>query len=394
MAQLSDADIRERVRERYAVAATEMSKCGCAPGDCCQDFRTADSAGNDEFGPTLYAGIESDAAESGILSLGCGVPTQLADLSPGEVVVDLGSGAGADVLISARRVGPTGMVIGIDMTDEMLELARRNAAEADVANVRFVKGYIEELPLPSESVDVVISNCVINLTADKKIVFEEAARVLRPGGRLATSDVIADEDMDLATRADMQQWTGCTAGALTRHQLGVLLETAGFDDVEITETHRVHEHTAAAMIRAQRKSSLDVPRNNVANEGTTAMKLIQVFDPALCCSSGICGVDADQALINFAADAEWASRRGARIERFNLAQEPTAFADNTAVRGFLERSGADALPLVLVDGEVALAGRYPSRSDLTRWIGIGEIASGAVPAGASDGCCGGSGCCS
>jgi hypothetical protein len=124
------------------------------------------------------------------------------------------------------------------------------------------------------------------------------------------------------------------------------------------------------------------------------MKLIQVFDPALCCSSGICGVDADQALINFAADAEWASQRGARIERFNLAQEPTAFADNVMVRGFLERSGADALPLVLVDGEVALAGRYPSRSDLTRWVGIAEIASAAVPAGANDGCCGGSGCCS
>ena len=394
MARLSDADIRERVRERYAAAATEMSKCGSAPDDCCQDVRTADSAGNDVFGPQLYAGIESDVVESGILSLGCGVPTQLADLSPGEVVVDLGSGAGADVLISARRVGPTGMVIGVDMTDEMLELARRNAAEADVTNVRFVKGYIEVLPLASESVDVVISNCVINLTADKKIVLDEVARVLRPGGRLAISDVIADEDMDAATRADMQQWTGCTAGALTRHQLGVLLETAGFDDVEITETHRVHEHAAAAMIRAQRKPSLDLPRTTVANEGAKAMTLIQVFDPALCCSSGICGVDADQALINFAADAEWASQRGARIERFNLAQEPTAFADNTTVRGFLERSGADALPLGLVDGEVALAGRYPSRSDLTRWVGIGEIASAAVPAGASDGCCGGTGCCS
>jgi 2-polyprenyl-3-methyl-5-hydroxy-6-metoxy-1,4-benzoquinol methylase len=394
MARISDAEVRERVRERYAAAATDSGKCGCGPDDCCQDFRTADSAGNDVFGPKLYAGVESDIVESGILSLGCGVPTNLADLSPGEVVVDLGSGAGADVLISARRVGPTGTVIGVDMTDEMLELARRNAAEAGVTNVRFVKGYIEELPLASGSVDVVISNCVINLAADKKIVLEEAARVLRHGVRLAISDVIADENMDAATRADMQQWTGCTSGALTRHQLGALLEAAGFDNIEITETHRVHEHAAAAVIRAQRKSSLELPRNTVANEGATAMKLIQVFDPALCCSSGICGIDADQALINFAADAEWASQRGARIERFNLAQEPTAFADNVMVRGFLERSGADALPLVLVDGEVALAGRYPSRSDLTRWVGIAEIASAAVPAGANDGCCGGSGCCS
>lgn len=239
-----------------------------------------------------------------------------------------------------------------------------------------------------------ISNCVINLTADKTIVLEETARVLRPCGRRAMSDVIAHEDMDAATRADMQQWTGCTAGALTRDQLAVLLAMTGFDDIEITEPHRVHEHAAAAMIRAQRKPSRGLPRNTVANEGATAMKLIQVFDPALCCSTGICGVDADQALINFAADAEWASQRGARIERFNLAHEPTAFADNTTVRGFLERSGAGALPLVLVDGEVVLAGRYPSRSDLTRWVGLGEIASAAVPAGASDGCCGGSDCCS
>lgn len=135
MARLTGADIRERVRERYAAAATGMSTCGCGPDDCCQDFRSADGAGNGVFGPTRYAGIDSDVPESGILSLGCGVPTQLADLSAGGVAVDLGSGAGVDVLITARRIGRTGMVIGVDMTDEMLELARRNAVDADVANV-------------------------------------------------------------------------------------------------------------------------------------------------------------------------------------------------------------------------------------------------------------------
>ena len=149
-------------------------------------------------------------------SLGCGVPTAVADLKEGETVLDLGSGAGADVLISARRVGPTGRAIGLDMTDEMLELARGNAEKAGVENVEFHKGYIEEIPLPDASVDVVISNCVLNLSGDKPQVIREAARVLRPGGRFAISDVIADEDMDDATRADMQQWTGCIAGALTR----------------------------------------------------------------------------------------------------------------------------------------------------------------------------------
>jgi ubiquinone/menaquinone biosynthesis C-methylase UbiE len=156
------------------------------------------------------------------------------------------------VLISARRVGSTGRAIGLDMTDEMLELARANARDAGVENVEFVKGYIEELPLPDASVDVVISNCVINLSADKPRVLRETARVLRPGGRFAVSDVIADEDMDDATRTDMAAWTGCVAGALTRAEYAGALSDAGLVDVEVIETHRVHEHAASAIIRAHK----------------------------------------------------------------------------------------------------------------------------------------------
>jgi arsenite methyltransferase len=255
MAGLSDAELRERVRERYAAAATHTGKCGCAPDDCCHDVRTTDSAGEVVFGLNLYAGIEPDIADSDMLSLGCGVPTEVADLHPGDVVVDLGSGAGADALISARRVGPSGIVIGVDMTDQMLELARRNAETAGAANVRFVKGYIEALPLPSASVDVAISNCVINLAANKANVLAEAARVLRPGGRLAISDVVADEEMDVTARADMQHWTGCIAGALTHAQFSSALRAAGFVDIEIDETHRVHEHAAAVIVRARRAAS-------------------------------------------------------------------------------------------------------------------------------------------
>ena len=183
---------------------------------------------------------------------GCGVPTAVADLHDGETVLDLGSGAGADVLISARRVGATGKAIGLDMTDEMLELARTNAAEAGVENVEFLKGYLEEIPLPESSVDVVISNCVINLAADKRVVLAEAARVLRPGGRFAVSDVIADDGMDEATRADMAQWTGCIAGALTEAEFRAALAGAGLVDVEIRPTHRVHEHAGSAIIRARK----------------------------------------------------------------------------------------------------------------------------------------------
>jgi arsenite methyltransferase len=238
MADMTATGIREAVRERYAAAARS------AGGECCAP----------EFGDGLYADADRTGATDAAVaaSLGCGVPTAVADLHEGETVLDLGSGAGADVLISAHRVGPTGKAIGLDMTDEMLELARRNAADAGVANAEFRKGYIEEIPLPDASVDVVISNCVINLAADKSKVVREAARVLRPGGRFAVSDVIADPDMDAATRADMQQWTGCVAGALTRDEFERALRDAGMEDVEIRETHRVHAHAGSAIIRARK----------------------------------------------------------------------------------------------------------------------------------------------
>ena len=241
-------DVREQVRRRYAAAALGGRDAGCCGGP----VSTVDAEGREVFGAVLYG--EDDAAPEGAVgaSLGCGVPTAVADLHPGETVLDLGSGAGTDVLISARRVAPGGRAIGLDMTDEMLALARANAAEAGVGNVEFVRGYLEEIPLPDASVDVVISNCVINLAADKAVVIGEAARVLRPGGRFAVSDVIADEDMDEATRADMAQWTGCIAGELTEPEFAAALTAAGLVDVEIRATHRVHEHAASAIIRARK----------------------------------------------------------------------------------------------------------------------------------------------
>ncbi len=186
-----------------------------------------------------------------LASLGCGNPTAVAELRPGETVLDLGSGGGIDVLLSARRVGPTGKAYGLDMTDEMLGLARRNASEAEATNVEFVKGMIEDIPLPEGSVDVVISNCVINLSADKAAVLSEAARVLRPGGRLGITDVVADPDMDEETRRDMQAWTGCVAGAMTPDEYERRLRAAGFVDIEIRETHRVHASAGSAIVRAR-----------------------------------------------------------------------------------------------------------------------------------------------
>ena len=238
------ADIRETVRERYAQAARaaatpepESASCGCAP------FATTDAGGAEVFGAALYerAGRRRDHGGGAGLTRLRGADRGRRP-ARGETVLDLGSGAGADVLISARRVGPSGRAIGLDMTDEMLELARANAAQAGVENVEFIKGYIEEIPLPDASVDVVISNCVINLAADKRRVIAEAARVLRAGGRFAVSDVIADPDMDAATRADMAQWTGCIAGALTEAEFRAALTDAGLSEIEIRPTHRVHAH--------------------------------------------------------------------------------------------------------------------------------------------------------
>jgi arsenite methyltransferase len=252
MADVNHDDLRETVRRKYAAAA--MSTAAAPESNCCGPVSTTDAAGTPVFGGVLYDEAERDAAPASAVnaSLGCGVPTAVADLHAGETVLDLGSGAGTDVLISAQRVGPAGKAIGLDMTDEMLALARANAEQAGATNVEFVKGHIEEIPLPDASVDVVISNCVINLSGDKAQVLREVARVLKPGGRFAVSDVIADEDMDDATRADMAQWTGCIAGALTRREFNDTLVAAGLGEVEIRETHRVHEHAASAIVRARK----------------------------------------------------------------------------------------------------------------------------------------------
>ena len=250
------SEIRETVRERYAEAAKAAAggaEASCGEGGCCGPTGiTETEQGFENFGAELYAGADRDQLPNAakLASLGCGNPTAVAELHDGEVVLDLGSGGGIDVLLSARRVGEAGKAYGLDMTDEMLELARTNQREAGVENVEFLKGTIEEVPLPDDSVDVVISNCVINLSGDKPAVFREAARVLRPGGRFAVTDVVADPEMDEATRADMEQWVGCIAGALTPDEFERELVAAGFEEVELKETHRVHEHAGSAIIRA------------------------------------------------------------------------------------------------------------------------------------------------
>jgi ubiquinone/menaquinone biosynthesis C-methylase UbiE len=240
--------IRERVREKYADRARRVADGGTAEtsaSDCCTPSSTVAGASTSCCSPItsgLYAADETALVPDDAIkaSLGCGNPTALAELSAGERVLDLGSGGGIDVLLSARRVGPTGFAYGLDMTDEMLALARKNAAEQGAANVEFLKGHIEEIPLPDNHVQVVISNCVINLSADKGRVIREAFRVLAPGGRFAVSDVVAQGTIPPDLRHDMEAWVGCVAGALEDAEYRRLLTEAGFEDVDV-EVTRVYD---------------------------------------------------------------------------------------------------------------------------------------------------------
>jgi arsenite methyltransferase len=246
-------DVREVVRERYAAAARsvgELSESACCGPECCSGPASV-------FGATLYDRSTQGAApdEAFLASLGCGNPTAVAELHEGEVVLDLGSGGGLDVILSAKRVGPTGKAYGLDMTEEMLALALQNKERAGVENVEFLKGYIEAVPLPANTVDVLISNCVVNLSPDKATVFAEAFRVLKPGGRLALTDVVSDlpaEDRPF----DSDRWSACLAGALTRDAYASGLASAGFEDVQIVDSHAVEEGYASAIIRGRKPTEL------------------------------------------------------------------------------------------------------------------------------------------
>ncbi|MGH2660656.1 MAG: arsenite methyltransferase [Actinomycetota bacterium] len=241
------SEVREEVRRHYAEAARRVEAgdgCGCGTGECCE--------GDEVLGAALYDALDRDELpDAAILaSLGCGNPTAVAELGEGETVLDLGSGGGIDVILSARRVGPTGRAYGLDMTDEMLELARRNASEAGIANARFLKGYIEDVPLADATVDVIISNCVINLSADKPRVFAGMARVLRPGGRIGVSDVVASDELTPVDRAERGSHVGCIAGALSFAEYEAELVRAGFVDVAVTSTHQLADGLFGAIVRA------------------------------------------------------------------------------------------------------------------------------------------------
>jgi arsenite methyltransferase len=264
--------IHEEVRIRYANAALQATAGGC----CSSEPET--------IGAGLYTALEqAELPEAAVLaSLGCGNPIAVAELHEGERVLDLGSGGGIDVLLSAKRVGPTGRAIGLDMTDEMLALAQTNAAEAAATNVEFLKGHIEAIPLPADSVDVVISNCVINLAADKQAVFSEIARVLKPGGRMGVTDIVAEDHLSAEDRSGRGSYTGCIAGALSFSEFQAGLEAVGLTDVTVTPTHAVADGMVSAIVKATKPASAK-PRIDLAE-----LRSLPVADSGCCGGGGCC----------------------------------------------------------------------------------------------------------
>ena len=379
------------------------------------------------------------------MGLSCGNPLTLAGIHEGEVVVDLGCGGGMDVFLAARNVGSTGRVVGIDMTAEMLERARAGQQKIGLTNVEFHQSTIDQLPLADNSVDCVISNCVINLVPDKSAVFHEILRVLKPGGRVALSDIALKQELPSEVKQSVESYVGCISGAILIDEYRSLLKQAGFDSVVVTDTgadlnayamasdggccgevsccsdtaqstadaeqKSLHDGLASVMqsfdanayaasvrVHAMKNPSTHnvntIPVLNLQpNSKEKTMKSVQVYDKPMCCSTGVCGPDVDPVLPKFAADLDWLKNQGHNLERFNLAQQPQAFIENKAIHGLLSTAGTDCLPVVVVDGEVVSQTVYPSREDLASWVD-GAPANQLLPVTKSDGgCCGTSGCC-
>jgi SAM-dependent methyltransferase len=277
---MSTSHVQEAIREKYGKIARSVGGSCCGPSACgCGDPITSNLYSSAET-----AGLPSEAVA---VSLGCGNPTALVDLAPGQTVLDLGAGGGIDVLLSAKRVGPTGKVYGLDMTDEMLALARENQRKAGATNVEFLKGQIEAIPLPDNSVDVIISNCVINLSSDKDAVFREAFRVLKPGGRFAVSDVVVRGDVPAEVRRSMELWVGCIAGALDEREYGAKLTAAGFAEVDVESWRIYHVDDARSFLN---DNGIDVDRLAPAIDGKFASAFVRAQKPNAkrCCGPECC----------------------------------------------------------------------------------------------------------
>jgi ubiquinone/menaquinone biosynthesis C-methylase UbiE len=363
------------------------------------------------------------------MGLSCGNPVAIAGLRPGEVVLDLGCGGGLDVILASKRVGSTGLAIGVDMTPEMIQRARASADKVQATNVQFHLARVDQLPIEDSSVDCIISNCVINLVPDKGQAFGEMLRVLKPGGRIVLSDIALKQPLPDSVLADIHAYVGCISGAILIDDYARQLAEAGFTSVVVQDTFAdlnayaqagqasccstgsssappiasaVHDglvqvlqsfdaNRYAASVRIHALKPLQVSVTSIPSKGSI-MKTIEVYDKPMCCSTGICGADVDQRLVQFAADLQYIQSLGHNVHRYNLAQQPEAYIQNATVHALLSTRGTECLPLILVDDKIVSRGAYPSREMLKVWAAGGAALFEAAPA-SGDSCCGGSDCC-
>lgn len=408
---MSSQGIIDQVRDRYsAVANSDLS-----------NDQTGVRAVAEAFGysPEELAVLPAEAN----MGLSCGNPTATAHLKPGEVVLDLGCGGGIDVLLAAKKVGPTGKAIGIDMTPAMIARAQASAVKAGIANAKFHLARIDDLPIENNSVDCLISNCVINLAPDKPAVFREMYRVLKPGGRVAVSDIALKRSLPPEIGQDIMAYVGCIAGAISIPDYERMLREAGFDAVQIIDTKKdlnayaqiegsgccggpdnsccgssptssnnesqppeslhdslakllstcnVNDYAASVQVFAI-KSTTATKSSSVAEPKEKPMTTIQVFDKPMCCSTGICGPNVEPSLVQFAADLAWLKDQGVQVERYNLSQEPQAFVAHDDVKAVLHN--ANALPALRINGQIVSLGMYPPRHLLAEWCGVSAARS-------------------
>jgi arsenite methyltransferase len=383
--------VRQTVRQGYGQIAQSGDSC-CGPKPACCG---SSSAASQNLAQHIGYTIEDLKAlpEGANMGLSCGNPNALAELKPGETVLDLGAGGGFDVFIAGRKVGPKGRAIGVDMTPEMLAKARQGMAtyreRSGLNNVEFRLGEIEHLPLPDASVDVVISNCVINLSPDKSQVWREISRVLKPGGRVAVSDLALLKPLPPAILEMVQALVGCVAGAVPVAATEQMAKDAGLADILLTPKSayidgmvdwqdplykNILAHLPAGAKASDYLTSLEITArkpvstaaSSTAPPPTSTKPKLEVFDPAMCCSTGVCGPDVDPKLVRFAGDLKWLQEQGVEVKRFNLAQNPGAFVANESAQAALNQKGEAALPLLLVEGQVLASGDYPERDRLIK----------------------------
>lgn len=407
----------EDVREQYAaVARSGLSNDSAAVRSVAEAFGYS----QDEL---------ASLPDQANMGLSCGNPLALAGVTEGEVVLDLGCGGGMDVFLAAQRVGPTGKVIGVDMTAEMLDRARAGSKRLGLSHVEFHQATIDRLPLADNSVDCVISNCVINLVPDKLAVFREILRVLRPGGRVAISDIALKQPLPTNIKDSVEAYVGCIAGAILIREYRQSMQDAGFESVVVTDTgadlnayanagsggccgsdelaggsSSLHDGLADLMKSFDANAYAASVRVHAIKRPDSSMKIfhpiqkehamttIQVYDKPMCCSTGVCGPQIDPVLPQFAADLDWLRSQGHQVDRFNLAQQPMAFIENKTVHQLIGSEGTDCLPLILIDGKIVSRKEYLSRDQWASLLGA-SATDPALPVAMSGGCCGSTGCC-